>query len=524
MSRKHKLRQEFMLERINLDEMPANYLLVILALLKVLTDKFRRDIRKKRPRHKKEREEQEPLDKILLNMYSGLQDELSSLDEKEEEPAEENNLSFIGNILEALQNMALNDTDKAEVEDIEEEEEEISEEEYANLVEEDESTEYRQNYSIKSEFEYDEEDKYESKELIEGKFDYDEEDESKELIEDENDEENINKHSEDKEYENDGIKTNKHKEEITYLMDEAVQTSYNKSIEDGFNKIEDETYEVEENESTNKLIEYQDNDKNEDIQDDYSNEEMKGHQDEKKHELDNSVVISVKNVTVHSSCASERYSEESEDVHECTEPVVSKLPVVLSQVKVEIFVEALTSLPEPAYKITSVDNRIVLKSGHLIMGTDKLFLSGVIQEQVQYATADCVKRESISGEIKHVTVDIPFKCSTKVCFATKPVVPEASAVLELEVLDMETHGISTSEKSYEHFEFLNEKAYCELEGMEILETSIQEDIKKLKKTLPGAYTFEKIRKKIFATLDINILQDQYVFISSFDEETKPNEE
>jgi hypothetical protein len=403
MSRKHKPSQKFVLERIFHESVPENYFLVIMALFKVLTDKFKYDVRRKRLRQEEEDKTYDSFREILLNMYLGLQKELNNFEDEEGESSQENTRAILGNILGASQNIGFNDSSKIEnaqeFEDGEEEEEEITEEEYNDLIEDDDT----------------EEDK---------------------ITEDE-------------------------------CRDEANS--------EPMNEVFTERY------------------------------------DEKKPESENSSVVSIKNVSVQSSCTTQYDPEEDEEVCQC-EHMAAKLPVVLSQLQVEFFVEANVSLSEPALKLKNQVNRIILGKCYLVPSTDKLFLSGIIQQQIQYSTAECIKQNSINGKIKNVTVDIPFKCSTKVSFSTRPIVSEAFQAPEAEASDLEPQIINISERNNEHLEFSNEQAYCQLDGMETSEISRREKIKYLEDTLHDSYTFENIKKKIFVTLEVSLLQDQYVFI------------
>jgi len=195
------------------------------------------------------------------------------------------------------------------------------------------------------------------------------------------------------------------------------------------------------------------------------------------------------------------------------EPLVSDLSVILSRVEIQIFVEALTKLPEPVINVKSLDKKVFLNQCQLVTGTNKLFLKGFIQENIEYANVKCIKQNEIGGMVKKITLNIPFQCTTKVIFSIQPKVSKFSSTLNFELLDSHCNGIDKNIKSYEHFQFLNEKVFCNINDTEVFETCSQEGIKLLEKGLVKTHTFKRMRKKIIVTLNLSLLQNQKVFIS-----------
>lgn len=193
------------------------------------------------------------------------------------------------------------------------------------------------------------------------------------------------------------------------------------------------------------------------------------------------------------------------------EPLVSTIPIVLSEIEIPIFIEAFEQFAEPVYKIISLDKKVILKKSNLVVGTDKLFVNGVIEENIEYTTANYIDKDSVNGIIRKVTFDIPFKFSTRVIFTTKPRVSKKSYILNLEPYNEDSNNISTYENNYEHFKAFNNKVFCKLNSAKILEIETQEGIKQIKDTLKGTYTFKKVGKKIIVILKLTLLQNQDVF-------------
>lgn len=190
---------------------------------------------------------------------------------------------------------------------------------------------------------------------------------------------------------------------------------------------------------------------------------------------------------------------------------VADIPVVLSKFEIQVFIEAIINLWEPAFQIKALDKKVILKECELITGTDKLFIKGLLQENIEYATAKCIKLDRISGDIKKMTINIPFKCSTKVNFSHKPQLPKADK-LEVGIIHLNKNNEDETEKSSSYFDLPRDKVFCDLDSTEILETNNREEMKPIENTLMNTYSFEKIRKKIILTLGLSLLQKQNTFI------------
>lgn len=195
---------------------------------------------------------------------------------------------------------------------------------------------------------------------------------------------------------------------------------------------------------------------------------------------------------------------------------VADIPVVLSKFKVQIFIEALINLPEPVLEVKSLDKKVVLRECELITGTDKLFIKGLLQENIECATVNCIKTDRISGDIKKLTISIPFQCSTKVYFSNSPQLPKVHKI-EIKILQANKNYENITEKNYRYLEFPRDKIFCDLDSTEMLETNNKESMKLIKNTLVNTYSFERIRKKVILTLGLSLLQNQSTFIynSSF---------
>lgn len=209
-------------------------------------------------------------------------------------------------------------------------------------------------------------------------------------------------------------------------------------------------------------------------------------------------------------------------------PVVVKIPVVIAEPVIQIDVEADINLEEPVLEIKRIKKNVFITQCRLIdtecNKVGKLFISGFVRKNIEYATADavCVPNKSISGDIKHTTVNVPFTCVTKVHYVTPPQInyqenPKESAFFTDMIKGEDFCGQKISgrypcEQNFEHFEVFNERVYCELEEVKIFEDDIHKGSKCFEDSLQNERTFDSIIEKMVIYIRLKLLQLQQVSI------------
>lgn len=214
----------------------------------------------------------------------------------------------------------------------------------------------------------------------------------------------------------------------------------------------------------------------------------------------------VENTTVLRCC-------KSEDIKSgfLLKDAVVKIPVVLSEIEVPIFIVATEEFKEPILKIMSLDKKVVLKRCQLVTGTNKLFIKGVVEEEIEYSTVNYSDKDSVNGEIKKVSLNIPFKCSTEVSFVTKPILNNNSYLFNIESLIEDINDKSTYERCNEDLDHFSEIVFCNLKSSRIIEVNNKQYNKVSEDVLKDIDTFKCISKKIILFLKITLLQNQEVF-------------
>jgi hypothetical protein len=186
-----------------------------------------------------------------------------------------------------------------------------------------------------------------------------------------------------------------------------------------------------------------------------------------------------------------------------------KVPVVISEFTVQIDTESKIRLCEPAIEIKRIKKNVFLTQCRLIAGTKKVFISGFVRKNIEYATMDCCTNSAICGDIKHTTVHVPFQCVTELKNARDIKLHFNPAVVETTYFDEKTMGSSMKEKDMYSEEFFNEKVYCELVHASIYEADIVHECEKVH-CMPNEILFQEFIEKEVICLKIKLLQNQQV--------------
>ncbi|TDT61293.1 CsxC family protein [Fonticella tunisiensis] len=192
--------------------------------------------------------------------------------------------------------------------------------------------------------------------------------------------------------------------------------------------------------------------------------------------------------------------------------LVAKIPVVLAEFWVQINIESIIKLEEPALEIKRVKKNVHLTQCKLVTEASKLFISGIIRKNIEYAAVKCIGEKSISGNIKHTTVHIPFDCVTKVNFNVYPDVPNKNPRIEEELLKSDFIDKNISMEEFVDCEYFTEKVFCEIEKVKIFESDIKQDEAQVNDELAHEHTFQTIVEKMVLFLKLKLLQNQQVNI------------
>jgi hypothetical protein len=196
-----------------------------------------------------------------------------------------------------------------------------------------------------------------------------------------------------------------------------------------------------------------------------------------------------------------------------------KVPVVISEFSVQIDTESKIKLPEEAIELKRIKKNVFLTQCRLIPGTKKVFLKGFTRKNIEYATKDCISKDGICGDIKHVTVHVPFHCIAELKCMRHPKFHVNPPAKEVVYFDEKTLGRNMKETDLFSEEWFNEKVYCELVSAKIFEADIVEEEKKID-CMPGEHLFDTFIEKEVLILTLKLLQKQQVCSSDLFQETE----
>jgi len=210
-------------------------------------------------------------------------------------------------------------------------------------------------------------------------------------------------------------------------------------------------------------------------------------------------------------------------------PVTVKIPVVLTECNIAITVQSSLKLKDAVLEIKRIRKNVYLNQCKLIPNSENdkpntgiLFLAGFIRKNLEYSTKDHNDKGVLCGKLKQVTVNVPFKCTTRVTFNTPPKFKATTSQDEVEILqtnievcnpcEEEITGRDIREQNFRLIEFFNEKVFCELISAEFIESDILENSINKECKLPLEQTFHVITEKVVLFLTIKLLQKQNVII------------
>lgn len=212
-----------------------------------------------------------------------------------------------------------------------------------------------------------------------------------------------------------------------------------------------------------------------------------------------------------------------------TGPVTVNIPVVLTECNIITTIESLLKLEDEVLEIKHIKKNAYLNQCKLIpdSGNDKtntgiLFLSGFVRKNLEYSTKEHACRGVLNGKLKHVTVDVPFKCTTRVMFKTPPKFNANTHQDEIEVLKTNTglcnpckekiNDQDIREQNFRLIESFNEKVFCKLISAEFVESDIIENQIDEECKSNHRQASHYIKETVILFLTIKLLQNQNVLV------------
>jgi hypothetical protein len=197
---------------------------------------------------------------------------------------------------------------------------------------------------------------------------------------------------------------------------------------------------------------------------------------------------------------------------------IVKIPVLLQEVSIQIPLKTRITFPQHMLEIKKGKKRVKvtqcrfiqqpLSSGQISLNpaSGKLFLSGFIRKNIQYASPFNRHGGEVHSAIRSLTIDVPFDCVVQINeFLTPPIGPFVNVCEEFDFfVTKRLHRQST--------EFFNEPIFCELVRSDITEWSEAINRTELRGGSFEEGTFNEVSEKMVLDLTVKILQKQQIRI------------
>ncbi|REJ09274.1 CsxC family protein [Halobacillus trueperi] len=211
--------------------------------------------------------------------------------------------------------------------------------------------------------------------------------------------------------------------------------------------------------------------------------------------------------------------------------IVTKVPVVLAELNVQLNINETITFPEPVLEIKDIKKRVALTQCRLLLPTKKLFLKGFVRKNIQYASPsneiEMSTDTTVASDLHSFTVDIPFDTVIEIKdFLSMPVMPKNNKREEFDFAVSqslpsgfpEKDELLSSDLSQYHQEssqYYNELPYCELLSSKIIEWDEAID----RQPLPGSSPFNEgyftqVEEKMVLDICLKVLQDQQIRVAS----------
>jgi hypothetical protein len=234
-----------------------------------------------------------------------------------------------------------------------------------------------------------------------------------------------------------------------------------------------------------------------------------------------------KAVTHHCECESHHENHP----HVSIGKIITKVPVVLAELTLQINIDALITFPEPVLEIKDVKKTVKLTQCRLLLPSNKLFIKGFVRKNIQYASPspdiEMHTKNTVASDLHSYTVDVPFQCVSEIKkFLALPVMPDMNKRMEFDFLVSKPMSCGHPEKDelqskdlsqfhQESLQHYNELPYCELISSRIIEWDEAIDRSPLPNCSPlGEGFFTKVEEKMVLDLTLKVLQKQQIRVSS----------
>ncbi|MBU3188024.1 hypothetical protein K9O30_00255 [Clostridium bowmanii] len=234
--------------------------------------------------------------------------------------------------------------------------------------------------------------------------------------------------------------------------------------------------------------------------------------------------------------SSAKKDQEDRIISNCNESWIATLPIIIAEKNIDIPIESIFKLKNPALDIKSMKKDVYLTNSSLLPLYEKqgipdalngkLFLEGYIRNKLDFSIAKEVHDNIINLDTESVIIYVPFKFTTLIQYKSAPVFSRTEDYIPIYILSNcqdfhnDYHKNSneyTNKRETQHEEYINcntPPIKCEINKIKIHETYTLLDKAPFNKDFPIEMEFHTIKQNIIINLSLELLQKQDVSMSS----------
>lgn len=199
---------------------------------------------------------------------------------------------------------------------------------------------------------------------------------------------------------------------------------------------------------------------------------------------------------------------------------ITVIPIILSRFTTQISKTFFIDLTEIILELLKIENKVKLTKCILLLDTNVLFIKGLLEKSITYTTMSSFNSKTLTRNLRHCIIHIPFSCSTTVIYNGNnplPLVPKMTTDFSYlnQIHNQESDLDLDNQPNSENYqiskistEYFNVHPYCEIEKSKIVENNQIIERSPWNNTLP----YTRIEEKIVIYLTMLLLQNQPVII------------
>lgn len=171
-----------------------------------------------------------------------------------------------------------------------------------------------------------------------------------------------------------------------------------------------------------------------------------------------------------------------------SKPILN-VPVIIGGKSIDVPLQSKVTLKEWTSQIKEIKSNVQLvdskvikiksKESNSLSKKGKLFIKGILKNNIEYTSIDNTEKNCINGSIKYTTIYIPFHCTTLINFTSSQV-------------------------------YFNKSIYCDIKDAQVIGSNLYTRKKNINKIFIMDKVFKEFEQKIVLKLTLSLTQEQQI--------------